>query len=348
MTDTDPTITADEQVARIFEWRRGFNNIYLIDTGIELGFFHALADAPGLTAEALAERLGLKPHHVRTWCWTAYGQALLDADEDGRFRLAPHMNAILAKPGHPRYLGGYAQLGTRVAAEDFRRSADMYRTGAAKPFQGRGEAFAQLVAQATWGVQVLTAKILLPEVGDLPARLRAGGTVLEVGCGTGNFLIQVTKAFPGAHAIGVDLDADSLAIAAKRIEEAGHTDRVCVKSGTVEDAAAPASVDAVVMIEVLHEIAQEMRPAVVQQCARTLKPGGWLVVVDETYPSTLAQTREVDYQFPLQTGIEELTWGNVIPTREEQESLLRDAGFVPPFKRSIVGEGFTVLIAQRH
>ena len=47
MTDTDPTITADEQVARIFEWRRGFNNIYLIDTGIELGFFHALADAPG-------------------------------------------------------------------------------------------------------------------------------------------------------------------------------------------------------------------------------------------------------------------------------------------------------------
>jgi SAM-dependent methyltransferase len=120
-----------------------------------------------------------------------------------------------------------------------------------------------------------------------------------------------------------------------------------VKSGTVEDAAASGSVDAVVMIEVLHEIAREIRPAVVRQCARALKPGGWLVVVDETYPSTLAQTREADYQFALQTGIEELTWGNVIPTREEQESLLRDAGFVPPFKRSIVGEGFTVLIAQR-
>jgi hypothetical protein len=72
-----------------------------------------------------------------------------------------------------------------------------------------------------------------------------------------------------------------------------------------------------------------------------------LLVVDETYPSTLAQTREADFRFPLQTGIEELTCGNVIPTREEQERLLADAGFKPPYDRSIIGEGFTVLTAKR-
>ncbi len=347
MTDPTPTITADEQVARIFEWRRGFNNIHLIDTGIELGLFRALAEAPGLTAEALAERLGLKLHHVRTWCWTAHGQGLLDSDEDSRFRLAPHMDAILANPGHPRYLGGYAQLGTRVAAEDFRRSVEAFRTGQVKPFQGRGEAFAHLIAQSTWGLQVVTAKKILPGIDGLAARLGAGGTVLEVGCGTGNFLVQVAKAFPGARAVGVDLDADSLAIAGRRIADAGLADRASARLGTVEDVVKPGSVDVVVMIEVLHEIAQDIRPAVVRQCAQALKPGGWLLVVDETYPSTLAQTREADYRFPLQTGIEELTWGNVIPTREEQERMLGDAGFAAPYGRSIIGEGFTVLTAKR-
>lgn len=347
MNQPNPAISADEQVARIFEWRRGFNNIHLIDTGVELGLFRALAEAPGQTAEALAARLDLKQHPVRTWCWTAHGQGLLDADAGEAFRLAPHMDAILANAGHPRYLGGYAQLGTRVAAEDFRRSIETFRTGAVKPFQGRGEAFAHLIAQSTWGLQVVTAKKLLPAVEGLPARLEAGGTVLEVGCGTGNFLVQVAKSFPQARAIGVDLDADSLAIAQGRIADAKLADRVSARLGTVDEVVTADSVDVVVMIEVLHEIAQTLRPAVVQQCARALKPGGVLLVVDETYPSTLDETRQPDFRFPLQTGIEELTWGNVIPTREEQERLLGNAGFKPPYGRTIIGEGFTVLTAQR-
>ena len=40
-------ITADQQVARIFEWRRGFNTIHLIDVGVRLGLFKALVEAPG-------------------------------------------------------------------------------------------------------------------------------------------------------------------------------------------------------------------------------------------------------------------------------------------------------------
>jgi hypothetical protein len=101
------------------------------------------------------------------------------------------------------------------------------------------------------------------------------------------------------------------------------------------------------MIEVLHEITPAIRPLVVNAAAATLKPGGWLLIVDETYPSTLAQTREPEFRFPLQTGIEELTWGNVIPDRAEQESLLRGAGFTGEIQRSLIGEGFTVLAAQR-
>ena len=64
-------------------------------------------------------------------------------------------------------------------------------------------------------------------------------------------------------------------------------------------------------------------------------------------PSTLAQSREAAYLFPVQTGFEELTWGNDIPDRAEQERLLREAGLREPFDRMLIGEGFTVLCARR-
>ena len=65
-----------------------------------------------------------------------------------------------------------------------------------KPFQGRGDEFNQAIAESTQGLQVVTAKKILPGLEGLPARLEAGGAVLEVGCGTGNLLLQLAKAFP--------------------------------------------------------------------------------------------------------------------------------------------------------
>jgi 2-polyprenyl-3-methyl-5-hydroxy-6-metoxy-1,4-benzoquinol methylase len=346
----DPAgISADAQVARIFEWRRGFNTIHLIDVGIRTGLFKAFAEAPDSPASRIAQKLGLNAHCVDVWCKTAFGMELLDAVDgsDGvRYRLAPHLDSILAAPGHPRYLGGYVRLGTDVAAEDFRRCVTAFASGEVKPFQGRGDAFNQAIAESTWGLQVVTAKKILPGLEGLAARLD-GGTVLEVGCGTGNFLLQAAKAFPQARVLGVDIEADSLASARSRIAQAGLGARVEVRQGTVADTAQPGSVDAIVMIEVLHEIGQGIRPQVLRECGAALQPGGWLVIVDETYPTTLEEMRRPEFKFPLMTGFEELLWGNVIPTREEQERLLRDAGLTGAIHRSLIGEGFTVLATRK-
>lgn len=340
-------ISADQQVARIFEWRRGFNTIHLIDVGVRLGLFKTLAESPGATAEEVASRLGLHAPYVSVWCKTAYGMELLDAEPGPRYRLAPHFDVILAAPTHPRYLGGYVRLGTDVAADDFKRCLQAFHTGEVKPFQGRGEAFNQAIAESTQGLQVVTARKILPGLEGLAARLEAGGTLLEVGCGTGNLLLQLAKAFPKARVVGVDIEVDSLAAARAKIGAAGLQARVDARQGTVGAAVQPGSVDAVVMIEVLHEIAPALRPGVIRESAAALRPGGWLVIVDETYPTTLEEMRRPEFKFPLMTGFEELLWGNVIPTREEQEQLLLDAGLTGPVDRSLIGEGFTVLCTRK-
>ena len=104
-----------------------------------------------------------------------------------------------SSPGHPRYLGGYLRLGTEFATEDFRRCVDAFRSGETVPFQGRGEHFARTIAEGTMGLQVPSARKILPELPGLYDKLGKGGAVLEVGCGTGNHLMQLTNAFPRAR-----------------------------------------------------------------------------------------------------------------------------------------------------
>jgi len=340
-----PDITADTQVARIFEWRRGFNTIYLIHLGVQLGLFKALAESPGATPAQLAQKLGLQEHYVDRWCMTAFGMELLDA-EGGGYKLAPFFDVILAAPSHPRYLGGYVQLGAEFAGPDFMHCLEAFRTGKYVPFQGRGDAFNLAIASSTWGLQVITAKKILPGLPGLNERLSAGGAILEVGCGTGNLLVQIAKSFPAARVVGIDIDADSIATARKRISDANLGDRVEARHGSLADLP-EGSFDAAVMVEVLHEIGQSIRPAVVKDTAHALTSGGWMVIVDETYPSNHDEARRPEFKFPLHTGFEELLWGNVIPTREEQESLLKNAGLTGAIDRSLIGEGFTVLATKK-
>lgn len=339
--------TADDQVAKIFEWRRGFNAMHLVDIGVRLGLFKAFAESPGSTPAQVAEALNLHAPYVETWCTTAYSFGLLEGDEDRSFQLAPHIDQILGMPRHPRYLGGYVRLGTEFATEDHRFCLEAFQTGETVPFQGRSETFADVIAESTAGLQVLSARKLLPELPELQERLDAGGSILEVGCGTGQHLLQLTRAFPQAHCVGVDIDPTGMRAAAVAVEKAGVADRVTLIEADIASAVDEGSIDAVAMIEVLHEIAPGFRPGVIDGCYRALRPGGWLLIVDETYPGTLAESRMKEFLFPVQTGFEELTWGNVVPGREEQESLLRNAGFNGKIGRSIVGEGFTVLSVRK-
>ena len=350
--DHDPTAPAgaalspDELSARIFAWRRGFNAMHVIDLGLQLGLFEALARQPDLSSDALAAQLGLHAPYVRTWCTTAYSLALLEADGD-KLRLAPHVDTVLAKPHHPRYLGAYVQLGTWFGTDDFRAAVDGLRSGKRVPFQGRSAAFAELVAQALSGVNLMVARKVLPSIAPLAEVLNAGGSLLEVGCGSARLQLQLAQAFPGANCIGVDIDPTGLAAARQAVAEAGLGARVRIVEGDVASAVPAASVDAVLMVEVLHEIDVPLRAPLLAACAHALKPGGWLLIVDETYPGNWDEARLPQFRFALQTGIEEMTWGNVVPTGAEQQRLLREAGFAGSIERSVFGEGFTLLVTRR-
>ncbi|MBI4240313.1 MAG: methyltransferase domain-containing protein [Candidatus Rokubacteria bacterium] len=338
--------TPREQLLRLVEYVRGFRATYLAAAGVRLGVFKKLAGSPGMTAEALAGELGLHPAALSVWCRTAYALGFLEADEAGRLRLAPGFDQVLGDPASPWYYGGALGLTVDFEADDLSRLEEVLRTGKAVPFQARGVKFSEQVGAATAGLHTLVARKVLPGVPEMEERLHRGLRLLDVGCGCGGFLLALAQAFPAGKYVGVDIDRKALGVARKAVKAAGLSRRLKFRAAGEDGLGVSGPFDVITLLQVLHEIRPELRLPILRECARVSARDCQLVILDETYPSTWAELRRAENMRPVMTAFSELSMGNVIPTREEQESLLAAAGFTLQ-GRTLVGDGFTLLTAQR-
>lgn len=337
--------TPREQLLRLVEYVRGFRATYLAAAGVRLGLFKKLGESPGLTADTLAEALGLHPRAVAVWCRTAYALGFLEADEAGRLRLAAGFDQILAEPTSPWYYGGALGLTVEYEADDLAGLEEVLRSGKVVPFQARGRKFSEQVGAATAGLHTLIARKVLPGVPGIEDRLPQGLRLLDVGCGCGGFLLALAQAFPAGKYVGVDIDRKALGVARKAVRAAGLVRRVRFKTAGADGFGVSGPFDVITLLQVLHEIRPELRLPILQECARVSARAGQLVILDETYPSTWADLRRPENSRPVMTAFSELGMGNVIPTQAEQESLLASAGFALK-SRTVVGDGFTLLTAQ--
>lgn len=139
-----------------------------------------------------------------------------------------------------------------------------FRSGRTVPFQGRSETLTRLVAEATAGLNIIVVRKVLPVLPGLVDRLDKGGMILDVGCGTGGLLIQLAEAFPKSHCLGIDIDPTGLAAARLAIEEAGVSHQVEILGSDVESITPINSLDAALVVEVLHEVAPAQRLGLLQ------------------------------------------------------------------------------------
>jgi len=130
-------------------------------------------------------------------------------------------------------------------------------------------------ARRAYAPMVALVRDSLPEGDSSP-------TVLDVGCGPGLLLMELRRALPSAHLIGVDPSVNMLAVARKVASESEAGDGAPafeVREGSGE--ALPAddeSVDVVTCRRVLHEF--DDVEAALREIARVLRPGSALVLQD--------------------------------------------------------------------
>jgi ubiquinone/menaquinone biosynthesis C-methylase UbiE len=105
-----------------------------------------------------------------------------------------------------------------------------------------------------------------------------GGRLLDIGCGTGQFLREVKSNYPRLHVTGLDLSPYYLDVARRHL---AAWSRVRLVEGMAEAMPfAAGEFDAATAIYLLHELPPRVRRAVIAKIAEVLKPGGTLVIVD--------------------------------------------------------------------
>lgn len=333
-----------EQFEFVFQALKGWQTIQAIALGLELNLFTALRETEtGQTPEALAEALGLHAPYVRIWCESAYAFGLLEQTE-GVYRLVPGLDTVLLDRDHPRYLGAFALGFTTHLHDDFLRYNDAFATGSIHAFQDHGVDFSAWVARLTHPMQRLVVSRILPEFfGDL---LKAGAHVLDVGAGAGQFLFKLAEAYPNGSYVGVEVDPHGAQMGQREIEKRGMKERVTLLQKKVEDLERPNEFDLATMFEVLHELPVKERPAVLKATFDSLRPGGKLFILDETWPANPDDLRDPAYKMSVLVQFSELVWGNVVATEDQQNELLHDAGFVD-LRRGDLGGVFTTIIATK-
>src|SRR5207248_9227837 len=106
----------------------------------------------------------------------------------------------------------------------------------------------------------------------------AAARLLELGCGTGEFLREVKRSYPRLSVTGLDLSAPYLGVAERRL---AAWSRVELIEAPAEAIPAPdASFDIITVLYLLHELPSRVRQAVAAEIRRVLKPGGMLILVD--------------------------------------------------------------------
>jgi SAM-dependent methyltransferase len=165
-------------------------------------------------------------------------------------------------------------------------------------------------------------RLLDQVLAGLPAD---GGSILDVGCGTGTFAIALTAATPVAEVTGVDGDPDVLSIARRK----RGAERVRWSEGLATSLPVPdESADRVVMSLLLHHLAPAAKRRALSEALRVLRPAGRLHIADWGRPSgPLMRVAFVAVQ--LVDGLE----GTRDHAAGHLPQLIADAGFADVVRR---------------
>jgi SAM-dependent methyltransferase len=117
----------------------------------------------------------------------------------------------------------------------------------------------------------------LPEMPEAIARLEAGGSYVDIGCGSGRAAISIAKAFPKAQVSGFDAHGGSLERARANALAAGLGDRI--KFEVVDGSKLPAAAfDFITTFDVVHDAVDPN--GLLKSIRGALKPGGIYLMVE--------------------------------------------------------------------
>jgi len=320
----------------VWNYKMGEQVSLMIHLGDRLGLYRALDGAGPRTSQELADELGLSERLVREWLLGQAAARLVDYHDDGRFELSPVAAAFLAdEQGSLSFAAGAFRGGTDPVHLD--ALVHSFHSGLGVTYEQQGTAAAAGLARMTgpWSRLALTS-VILPALDGVVAKLEAGATVVDIGCGAGVTAATIAATYPNTNVIGFDPSSTALSMARERVAEAGLGNVSFVEAGA-EFLPADTGADLVICFDCLHDMPRPDKAA--NAIRRAIKDDGTWLIKDIRSSGSFEKDRRnpmlaMFYGFSvascLQSALSEpggLGLGTLGLHPERAEQLVRDAGF---------------------
>ena len=327
--------------AALFDIVQGFVSAQTLMALVELDVFRRLRGGP-IDAAQLGRACDVPEARMQVLLQAGAALGLLKRAPRGRFGLARKGAALLGVPGLEAMIRHH-----RAFYDDMRdpvallRGPDETALSGFWPYVFGGDVspgdaaiYSDLMAQS----QRLVAEDTLAMVS-----LDGVDHLMDVGGGTGAFLTAVGRKMPDLQMTLFDL-AHVVEGADAPLAEAGLADRVRICPGSFRDDPLPKGADAISLVRVLYDHADDTVGALLAKVYDALPPGGRLIISEPmsggARPDRAGDVYFAFYTMAMQTGRSR--------SAEEIETLCAEAGFVdvqsPAPRRSYVTR---VLTASR-
>jgi ubiquinone/menaquinone biosynthesis C-methylase UbiE len=252
-------------------------NAALIVIGDKLGLYKAMADAGPMSSAELATKTHTDERYVREWlaAQAAGGFVTYDAATK-KYTLPPEQAFALAEENSPVFLPGFFHI-VSACLKDEGKITEAFTTGKGVGWHEHDQclfAGTERFFRPNYRTHLISEWI--PALGDTEAKLKAGATVADVGCGLGTSTILMAQAYPKSTFVGTDYHDGSIQMAREAAKKAGVADRVKFEVAKAKDYPGK-GFQLVAFFDCLHDMGDPEGAA--RHVRETLAPdGAWMIV----------------------------------------------------------------------
>jgi SAM-dependent methyltransferase len=252
MTQTVDEGKLEQFMGQMAGYMTGGALCFAVWLGDELGLYRVLAEAGPASADDIASKASCNPRLIREWLdgQAAGGLVAWDSATD-TYALSPEAAMALADDNSPvfvaRAMNAFGSLFI-----DMGKVADAFRGDGALSW---GDHHPCLFSGTEWFFRTGYRAELpnwIAALDGVTAKLGAGGTIADIGCGHGASAVVLAQHYPDARITGFDFHGPSIDTARRRADEAGVGEHVAFE---VADAKSyPGTFDLICFFDCLHDM----------------------------------------------------------------------------------------------
>lgn len=255
--------------------------------GDRLGIYKAMLDTGPATVSMLAAKTHLNERYLQEWLALMATAGYVDYESySSKYSLPREHAQVLCDENSPFFMAGFIESLACVFAT----------TKVIEGFRGGKGPLSEDYPPEHWeGIERSTApsyrnfltQSYLPAMPEVVARLRAGGTALDLGCGAGLAAIAIAKAYPKAEVFGFDVFAPSIEKAKNNAQAADLGQRIHFE--TYDGITLPADrFDLITACYTVHHLTDPEK--VLSAVRRALKKGASLLVIEAKVPEKIEES----------------------------------------------------------